>query len=87
MINLTTADHNFCLRACADHRSTEEEREFLSTMASLAAAGEPVSRDDYNRVQRLTGGHLSRDGSIFDRPKTSDEWNTVSGTIGPKGGA
>ena len=68
---LNTTDHNFCLRACADPRSTAEEREYLGYMASLAAACEPVSRADYSRVQSLTGGHLSREGSIFDRPQVA----------------
>lgn len=66
-MQLTLSDHAYCLRACADPRATESERDFLSTMASLAAAREPISRAEYSRVQQLTGGHLTREGSIFDR--------------------
>ena len=63
---MSMSDPNWCLRACADPRSTEEEREFLATMASLAAAREPVSRPAYARMARLTGASLGGD-CIFDR--------------------
>lgn len=68
-MKLTMIDHDFCLRACADARATEEEREFLGFMASLAAAGEAVTPQQYRRVQALTGGGLSTNTPIFDRPK------------------
>jgi hypothetical protein len=67
-VKLTMTDHEFCLRACADRRATDEEREFLSFMASLAAACEPVTAEQYRRVQVLTGGGLSTTTPIFDRP-------------------
>lgn len=66
---LDSADYVFCLRAAVDPRATEEEKSFLSSMASLQAACEQVSKADYNRIQQLTGGHLSREGSIFDRER------------------
>lgn len=68
MITMTLPDHNHCLRAGADPRATQDEREFLGYMAGLAAACEPVSKKDYLRMQVLTGGALSLEGSIYDRP-------------------
>ena len=63
----TTSDHNTFLRACADSRCTSDERYFLATQASLAAARESVSRADYLRAQALTGGALSTTMPIFQR--------------------
>lgn len=40
---------------------------FLDTMISMEAAREDVSNDEYRRLQGLTGGYLSVEGSIFDR--------------------
>lgn len=68
-MKLSLSDHNFCLKACADPRATAEEQNFLSFMASMYAANEHVSRNDYNRMQELTGGHLSLTMPIFNRPK------------------
>ena len=69
MKTFTMTDHDRMLRACADPRSTEEERNFLSTMASLAAACEPVSNADYRRASTLAAINLHVEDSIFDRPK------------------
>lgn len=69
MKTFTMTDHNRMLRACADSRSTEAEKQFLSTMASLAAACEPVSEDEYWRVSILVAINLHDKPSIFDRPK------------------
>jgi len=66
---LTKNDHKFLLKACADKRATDEEKEFMSYMASMAAAAEEVSAEDAHRVAQLTGSILTHDGSIFDRPK------------------
>lgn len=66
-MKLTLQDHKFCLKACADSRATDEEKLFLSTMASLYGANEDVSRSDYLRMQALTGGALSLTVPIFDR--------------------
>ena len=63
----TTHDHNCFLRACADSRATADERDFLATQASLAAARESVSRSDYLHAQALTGGALSTTTPIFQR--------------------
>lgn len=69
MKTFTMTDHNRMLLACADSRSTDEEKQFLSTMASLAAACEPVSNDDYRRASILAAINLHDKPSIFDRPK------------------
>ena len=63
----TMTDHNRMLRACADSRATEEEKNFLSTMADLAAAREPVSNSDYIRASTLAAINLHVEDSIFDR--------------------
>lgn len=68
-MKLSISDHNFCLKACADPRATAEEQNFLSFMASMHAAGEQVSHEDYSRMQELTGGYLSLTTPIFQRPK------------------
>jgi len=68
-MKLTMNDHDCCLRCCADERATAEEREFLSYMASLAAARKPVSQAEWLRMQALTGGALSTVTPIQDRPK------------------
>lgn len=64
---LTAADAGFARRAIASGKATEEEIAFLDTIISLEAAREPVSNDEYRRLQRLTGGLLTVEGSIFDR--------------------
>ena len=63
----TKTDHNTFLRACADPRATEHERQILGYAAALAAAGESVSRDEYLHAQALVGGALSTITPIFDR--------------------
>lgn len=64
---MTKIDHEFCLKACQDPRATKLEKEFLSNLASLWAAGETISRSDYGYMQVLTGGHLSTITPIFSR--------------------
>jgi hypothetical protein len=66
-MKLSRPDHDFALKACADPRSTEEEKDFLSYMASMYAANEPITKEEYSRLQRLTGGFLSPEPSIFER--------------------
>ena len=66
-MKLTKQDHDFCLRACADVRATEDEKHFLGYMAGMWAANEPVTKDEYYLVQRLTGGFLSTTTPIFNR--------------------
>lgn len=61
------SDIDFARRAIASGKATEEEIAFLDTCISLTAAGEDFSKADYNRLQSLTGGHLTLEGSIFDR--------------------
>ena len=67
-MKLMKTDHDRCLRACADPRATETEKIFLSAIASAYAANESISKRDFNRMNSLTGGSLSPDDSIFDRP-------------------
>ena len=69
MKSFTMTDHDRMLRACADPRATDEEKKFLSTMASLAAAREPVSDEDYRRASTLAAINMHVEDSIFDRPK------------------
>ena len=60
-------DITFARKAISSGKATDEEIAFLDTMISLTAANEDISRDDYNRLQRLTGGMLSTATTIFDR--------------------
>ena len=60
-------DIAFARKAIASGKATDEEIAFLDTMISLTAANEDISRDDYNFLQRLTGGMLSTTTPIFDR--------------------
>ena len=60
-------DIAFARKAIASGKATDEEIAFLDTMISLTAANEDIIRDDYNRLQRLTGGMLSTTTQIFDR--------------------
>ena len=72
-MKLTMHDHDQYLRACADPRATDAERETLSYCAAMAAAGEPVSAAQYRHCEALTGAALSREGSIYTRPhRTAD---------------
>ncbi|WP_287995370.1 hypothetical protein [Acidiphilium sp.] len=61
-------DHDYYLRAAADPRATDAERAHLAYCASMAAAGEPITRGEYLRAEALTGGALSTVTPIFDRP-------------------
>ena len=67
MIKLTSADAGFARRAMATGKANDDELAFLDTMCGLEAAQEPVSQDEYSRLQCLTGGLLTVEGSIFDR--------------------
>ena len=71
MRTFTHSDHARMLAACADHRSTEEEREFLSLMASNYGAAVSVSDAEYWRASRLAAIHIHVEDSIFDRPAAS----------------
>jgi hypothetical protein len=64
----TMADHNRMLAAASDSRSSAEEKNFLATMASLAAANEPVPVEDYLRASKLAAINLHVEDSVFDRP-------------------
>lgn len=64
---LDSVDAAWCIRAAQSPYATEHEAAFLGFMAGLAAAHEPVSDEEYARVQRLTGGYVSVAGSIFTR--------------------
>jgi len=67
-MKLSMHDHAQYLKACADPRATEAEREHLSYCASMAAAGEPVTKSEYLRAEALIGGALSTTTPIGDRP-------------------
>jgi hypothetical protein len=58
------------LAAAHDLRATAEERDFLVAMASLAAACEPVTTEEYFRASKLAAINLHVEDSIFDRPVT-----------------
>jgi len=62
-------DHARMLRACEDKRATKEEKQFLSYMASLAAAQEPVENHEYTRASILAAINMHDTDSIFDREK------------------
>lgn len=64
---LMDQDAAFARKAIASGKATDEEIAFLDTMIGLQAAQEPVSNEEYSRLQRLTGGVLSTTASIFDR--------------------
>lgn len=65
----TMTDHNRLLRAAQDTRATQEEREFLSAMASMAAANEPVSDAEYTSASMLAAINMHVEDSVFDRHK------------------
>lgn len=67
MKKLLPMDATYARKAIASGKATEEETAFLDTMISLEAAREPVEDHEYSRLQNLTGGYLSVEGSIFDR--------------------
>lgn len=67
MKTFTDTDHLRLLRAAGDPRATEDEKAFLGYMASLAAAREPVSNDEYIRASILAAINLHDQDSIFDR--------------------
>lgn len=69
MKNFTMTDHSRLLRAAQDARATQEEREFLSAMASMAAANDPVSDAEYTRASTLAAINMHVEDSVFDRPK------------------
>lgn len=69
-MKLTMHDHAKYIKACADPRATEAERAHLSYCASMAAAGEPVTKSEYLRAESLIGGALSTTTPIYDRPMT-----------------
>lgn len=64
---ITDTDAKYARRAIESGKATDEEIAFLDTMISLEAAREPVSRHEYSRLQRLTGGQLSTETPIFER--------------------
>lgn len=70
MRTFTTTDHARLLLAAQDPRATVEEREFLSVMASLAAANEPVENAEYTRASTLAAINMHVEDSIFDRATT-----------------
>lgn len=65
---VTKMDSKFARKAIASGKATVEEIAFLDTMISFEAAQESVSRDDYSRLQRLTGGSMSTTTPICERP-------------------
>lgn len=67
MKRLMDQDAAFARKAIASGKATPEEVAFLDTMIGMEAAREPVSDDEYRRLQELTGGYFSPSGSIFDR--------------------
>jgi len=69
MKTFTTQDHNRLLRAAQDARATQEEREFLSAMSSMAAANESVSDAEYSRASTLAAINMHVEDSVFDRTK------------------
>lgn len=66
-MKFSPSDIAFARRAINSGKATDEEIAFLDTCISLTAAGEDFPKADYSRLQNLTGGHLTREGSIFDR--------------------
>lgn len=67
MYKLTQADADFSRRCIASGKATDEESAFLDTMCGLQAANEPVSRAEYNKLQRLTGRALCLETPILNR--------------------
>lgn len=65
----TNADRSRLLRAAQDARATKEEKNFLGTMASLAAANVSVSDHDYIRASELAAINMHVEDSVFDREK------------------
>ena len=68
MKTFTPQDHIRLLRAAQDPRATEDEKQFLGYMASLAAAQEPVSPREYTRASTLAAINMHVEDSVFDRP-------------------
>ena len=69
MKTFTMTDHSRILRAAADSRATQSEKEFLGYAASLAAACEQVSDEEYRRASVLAAINMHVEDSVFDRPK------------------
>jgi hypothetical protein len=63
----TSLDHDVFLKACSDPRAKQDEVEFLSYCAALAAAREHVDHTTWLRAQALVGGALDTITPIFDR--------------------
>lgn len=66
---LSNSKHIKYLEAALDPRCTEEEKAFLGYMASLAAAREPVTREEYLRAEAILGGtRCSLTTPLYMRP-------------------
>ena len=72
-MNLTNHDAEKYLRACADPRATDNEREHLSYCASMIHTREPVTRSEYLKAEAMIGGSLSTRECIYDRPMPGEK--------------
>lgn len=55
----TMYEHDILLRACAHPRATEDQKNIMAYVASMAAANEPISKTDYVTAMQILSGPLA----------------------------